>query len=165
MPEESKIQPERSVRLDAEDFAHGVQIERPAVSSKAHHFVFVAVMKKAQVLGQGRVKDAERVGEVDALIDSDTRFHPESPCCTRKISESVDRHACGFVKRRYQKCRRQMCLVVFHMVNVCPHVFLGKSSPQPAVGSSSVTNLSHLAKALHSESEIWPLRQEERQPV
>src|SRR6266849_3033049 len=49
------------VRIDAHDVAELREEPRLSIRGEAHHFVFVAVLSKAQELGKGGIKQAEGV--------------------------------------------------------------------------------------------------------
>ena len=68
-----------------------VLVFRLPIGSKAHYFVLVAVFPKTQVLGNGRVKNAKRMGKGDRPSNVQHRTSSDSPHRAGKISESVDR--------------------------------------------------------------------------
>ena len=61
--EKAQIELESAVWEQAHDLAHGVQECGLAVGSKPHHLVLVAVVRKAEILRQRLIKDAERMRE------------------------------------------------------------------------------------------------------
>ena len=69
MPEIFQGQPEGSVRLDAHDLAHLCEVIWFAVGRQPHHFVLVAVVGKPDELRQRRIKNSERMGKVNPLVN------------------------------------------------------------------------------------------------
>ena len=61
------------------DLAHGVHGGRLAVGSKPHHLVLVAVVRKAEILRQRLIEDAERMRKIDAAVDRDLRAAARRP--------------------------------------------------------------------------------------
>ncbi len=84
--------------MDADEFAHLLEVFRLAVGSEAHDFVFVAVMREADELGDGGIKNPERVREVDPLIDLDPAATAPPQRGAGKIAKAIDREAGGFLE-------------------------------------------------------------------
>src|SRR5438876_5642747 len=63
----------------AQDVAKCLKLFGLAIRSHAHHFVFVAESRKAQILCDCRVIQAERMGEGDCAINLHAVAHPEAP--------------------------------------------------------------------------------------
>ena len=57
MPEIRQVQAKGAIRLNADQLAHLLEIFWFAVRREAHHFVFVAVMGKADELGDGGIEN------------------------------------------------------------------------------------------------------------
>jgi hypothetical protein len=51
------------------DLAHGFNESRPAIREKPHDLVLVAIVRRAQILDDGLVEDAERMREIDVPIN------------------------------------------------------------------------------------------------
>ena len=58
MPKIRKVQAESAVGLDANQLSHLLEVLWLAVRSEAHDFVFVAVMREADKLGDGGIENA-----------------------------------------------------------------------------------------------------------
>ena len=58
VPEKFQIQSKTAVGSNPDDFAERFEIVRLAVRRESHHFVFVAVIRKTEKLGQRRIKNA-----------------------------------------------------------------------------------------------------------
>ena len=72
MAEIGEVQPEGPIRQEAHKLAHGVEVGRLAVRSEPHHLVLVAIVRKAEILRERLVEDAERMRKI-------------YPPCDRKI--------------------------------------------------------------------------------
>src|SRR5947209_16339896 len=57
VPEKFQIQPEGSVGTNPHDLAKRIEKGRLAVGREAHHFVFVAIIRKPEELGQRGIKN------------------------------------------------------------------------------------------------------------
>ena len=68
MDKVGKIELERPAGRQTNDLPHGVQVDRLAVRREPHDLVFVAVVRKTEVLSQTLVEDAERMGEVHTSL-------------------------------------------------------------------------------------------------
>jgi hypothetical protein len=79
------------------DLAHGFNESRPAIREKPHDLVLVAIVRRAQILGDGLVEDAERMREIDvpinlnrgALADTPSLLAPVGcslPCNEKKLN-------------------------------------------------------------------------------
>src|SRR5437868_2433667 len=88
---------------------------RRAIRRKPHHFVFIAVMRKSEVLSDCLVEDAERMRKQHAFGDMKIRSSSHSPGCTREVAEAVDGNRKGFGISRAVVRR---CKVAFMMLHV-----------------------------------------------
>ena len=62
-----KVQPKGPIRQEMDKLAHGLEVRRLAVWSEPHHLVFVAIVRKPEILRERLVKHSERVRKVDPL--------------------------------------------------------------------------------------------------
>ena len=107
-----------SVGLEPHDLAHGIHECRLAVGRQAHDLVLVAVMRKAQILRQRLIKDAERMREIHPPIDGDGLAPADPPCRAGEVAKPIDRDDDCFLERRNMKGRgkvRQMMLDPVHL--------------------------------------------------
>src|SRR5262249_38490746 len=120
-----------------------------------HHFVFVSVMRKSEKLGNRLIEDAERMGKIDAPIDSNrgALAYPPSSAC--KIAKSVDRNRGSPFKRRDMKGRGQMGRVMLHSMNLPFEGAFRSASPQQ---SCSAHPRSPIHPPAPSQSRIRALR-------
>ena len=65
-------------------------------------------MRKAKVLRQRLVEDAERMREVNAAGDGDDITAPDTPGRTGKITEAIDRDDSRLFERRDMERRREV---------------------------------------------------------
>ena len=100
------------------DLSHGVHECRLAIGREAHDLVFVAVMRKAQILRQRLIEDAERMREIHASVDGDGLASADPPRSAGEVAEAVDRDDDGFGERRNMEGRgkmREMMLDPVHL--------------------------------------------------
>src|SRR2546426_7062927 len=103
-----KIERESAILGQLDDLAHRWLACRRSVRREAHDLVFVAVIGKAEILGQGLVEDAERMREMDPPLDADLPPATHSPGGAGKVAEAVDRNDDRLVEGRHVKRRGQM---------------------------------------------------------
>ena len=136
MAEIVEIELERAIGHQTNDLAHGVQIDRPAIGREAHHLVFVAVVRKAEILGQRLIEDAERMREVHAAVDRERAPSPHAPGCAGEVAEAVDRNDDRLIEGRHVKGGGKMREMMFDIVErapkACPGMALAKSSGMPS---------------------------------
>ena len=109
------------------DPAHLVQIPRLAVRREPHHLVFVAVMRKAEILRQRLVKDAERMRKIDPILHLDSGPATDAPRGAGEIAEAVHRHDHRLLERRDMKRRGQMRQMVLHRVHLAAKRWSGNA--------------------------------------
>ena len=71
MAEEFQIELEAAVWKQAHNLPHGVQKRGAAVRRKSHHLVLVAIMRKAEILRERLIEDAERMREIYSAVGRD----------------------------------------------------------------------------------------------
>src|ERR1044071_5745078 len=113
MPEILQVESIRSARLEPDDAAHRIEMRRLSVRREAHDFVLVAVMRKAQILGQRLIEDAERMRKKDLAVDGKRWSGACAPRAAGEIPEAVHRDDGRLAKGRDVKRRGQMRHVVF----------------------------------------------------
>ena len=105
MPEIIQVQPERSVGQEMNKLAHVLEVRRLAVWSEPHHLVFVAVVRKSEILRKRLVEHPERVRKIDPLRDRKIGTGSETPSRAGKISKAVDRYSDRLLERRHVEGR------------------------------------------------------------
>ena len=113
-----QVQAKAAIVLEQDDGTHLREVLRLAVGRETHDLVFVAVLRKAEVLGQRLVEDSEGVGKVDPLFQGDVFAGAGAPCRAGKIAEAVDGDDGCRAERRDQERRSQMGEVVLDMMHV-----------------------------------------------
>src|SRR5438552_18252032 len=103
-----EIEREAAVLSQRDDLARRVPARRRAVGRQAHDLVFVTVIGKAEILGQGLVEDAERVREMHPALDADLRPATDPPGGAGKVAQTIDRNDNRLVEGRDVECRGQM---------------------------------------------------------
>src|ERR1700754_809966 len=98
---EVQFKPTIGVRPDC--LPHFFQEPRSAIGRKPHDLVFVAVIRKAEILRKRLIENAERMGKQDAALLVNTASLADAPDRTGKVSESVNRDDSCAVERRYVK--------------------------------------------------------------
>src|SRR5205807_9959411 len=90
------------------DFAHLGEARGGTVGRQAHHFVFVAIMGKAEILRYGLIKYAERMWEMHPAFEHDIRPAPDPPGGAGEIAEPVDRDDDRLLEWRNVESGREM---------------------------------------------------------
>src|SRR5450830_1642086 len=90
------------------DLPHLAYEARLAIGRKAHHLVFVAVARKAEILRQRLIEDTERMRKIDLVLGLDAAAAADTPGGAGKIAEAVHRHRHRIIERRNEKSRPQM---------------------------------------------------------
>src|SRR5260370_28848286 len=86
------------VAHDADHIAHLGQEAGFAVGGEPHHLVLVSVLGESQKLGEGGVKQAQRVGEMNTALNVETISLPLRLHHTAAVAESVDRNNRRFLE-------------------------------------------------------------------
>src|SRR5256885_9343185 len=73
----------------AQDVAEGFKLFRLAIRSQAHHFVFVTKLRKAQILRDCGVIQAERVRKWNCAVNLHAVADPQAPHGARKVTETI----------------------------------------------------------------------------
>ena len=89
--EARQVELERPIVADVNERSDLPRIPRLAVRREPHHFEFVAVLGKAEVLRDGQVQHAERVGKKHTPVDGDPCPVEHAPRGADEVAESVDR--------------------------------------------------------------------------
>ena len=98
-----------------------------AVRREPHHLVLVAIVGKAEILGQRLIEDAERMREIDAAVDTDVAALARSPGGAGEIAEAVDRDDHRLVERRDVKGRGEMREVMLDVMHLAAKLLAGKA--------------------------------------
>src|SRR5260370_31349764 len=89
-----------------------------AVRRESHHFVFVAVGVEADELRQRRIKNSERMREVNTFVNFHGVAAANSHRCAGEIAEAVDGNTRGFVETRNQEGRSEMREMMFDVMDL-----------------------------------------------
>ena len=102
----------------------------PAVGREPHHLVLVAVMGKAEILGQRLIEDAERMRKIDAAIDADSVVPSPTPqaALAKSPKPSTETTTASFERRDVER-RGQMRHVVLYRVNRSIEYAVGHALP------------------------------------
>ena len=73
---------------------------RVPIWSKAHDLIFVPVIRKAQVMGERLIEDAERMRKVDPSCDTDVTPLTDAPRRAGKVAKTIDRDNDRLFERR-----------------------------------------------------------------
>ena len=109
--------------LVLQDGAEGVEIGRLAVSRQAHHFVFIAVLQEAEILGDRRVVQSERMRKSNCPKDVQAVSPARCPHGAGEVAQAVGGEHRGAIKRRNEKCAGQMCTVVLDAMKARANAF------------------------------------------
>jgi len=107
------VEGETPVFFYINEAAHLVSVPRLSVWGETHHLVFGAIYLEAEVVGEGRVEEAERIGEADFLREAELRSFPIPDGCRRPFTHPVDRDDRGIWEARAEVRRGGMGFVVF----------------------------------------------------
>src|SRR5688572_21597537 len=105
---ELHVELKAAVLLQQHDAPHLAEELRRAVRRKAHDFVFVAVVRKAEELSHRLIEDAKRMRKVDAAIDLHLATASGTPRSAREIAEAVHRYRYRFLEGRHEESRAEM---------------------------------------------------------
>src|SRR5262245_27492274 len=100
MAVETQIKRIRAIGLQAHDFVHVLHESRSAVGGKPHDLVLIAVVGKAEKLGERLIENAQRMRKIDATIDLNCGTITDTPSGARKIAKSIERNHNRPFKRR-----------------------------------------------------------------
>jgi hypothetical protein len=76
--------------LGSNDLAYSIREARLPVGGEAHHFVLVAVLRKAEELRERGIEDAEGVRKQDGALDLDLVALADAPHDAAEVAETVD---------------------------------------------------------------------------
>ena len=76
-----------------------------AVGRKPHHLVLVAIMRKAEILRERLIEDAERMWEIYSAMGRDFAAACRTPGRAREIAEAIDRNNGRLIEGRDVECR------------------------------------------------------------
>lgn len=159
--EEFEVEPECAVFLEDDDLTHGLEKPRFAVGSQAHHFVFIAVMRKPDELSQRRVKDTKRVRKVDAVIDFDVVAAAHPPSGAGEVAKAIDREADRFGERRNKERGGKMSEVVFDLMNLRANRLAGNGLLESGFNRG---NLAAVAELVEDEGWRRAMAKDETEP-
>ena len=117
VPEIFQVQSKRSVRLKPDDVAELIEKGWLAVRRQTHHFVFVAVVWETDELRERRIKNAERVRKINAIVDLERAALAEAKRGTGEISKAVDGQARCLIKSGNKKRGCEMGEVMLDVMN------------------------------------------------
>ena len=117
MTEVVQIEAERAVGMQGNQLFYLVPATRIAVGGEPHQFVFVAVMREAEILGHGLVEDAERMRKQDTAFERKRRRVAIAPRRAGEIAEAVDGNDRRFAEGRWIKRRRQVSQVMLDVID------------------------------------------------
>ena len=103
VPEVAKIQLELSIVCNLNQSAHLADKLWLAIRRQSHHLVFVAVMGEANKLCDGRIKNSERMREVNAIFYCYSILPTQSKGSAGEITEAIDGQAGCFVETGDEK--------------------------------------------------------------
>ena len=146
MPEIGEIERKGAILCQFDDLAHRLHVRRRPVRREAHHLVLVAVIGKAEILGQSLIEDAERVREIYPTLDRDVAFPTDTPCRAGEITETVDRDDSRFLERRNVKGRRQMREMVLDIVDRAAKAVSGECLGEELGNLLPLTSVSETAE-------------------
>ena len=107
------VQAERAVRFHVDQVLEDlVLVPGLAVRGEPHHLVFARVDLEAGVVGESGVQEAERVREMDLLLDFQAVAPADRRRGRRPLAHAVHGEHDGLVKRRREKRARRMAQVV-----------------------------------------------------
>src|SRR5271157_2637358 len=95
-----------------------VQKFRLAVGGKSHHFVFVPVLREAQVLRERGIENSQRMRKRDRAHRLDLATAPHTPHRAGEVAESVKRKYRRLLERRHEKRAREMRPVMLYAANL-----------------------------------------------
>ena len=104
---------EQSAFFQGQNLRHLVHVLRISVRGQSHDLVFIAVMRKPQVLCECGIKQAHAVREIQRFEHFNLRAFSARKHRRRKIPRSVDAQNGSLLKRRREKRAAQMTAVVF----------------------------------------------------
>jgi hypothetical protein len=101
---------------DTHDVADLLRVNRLTIGGQTHQLVLVAILREAEELGEGGVKDPKRVREAGGTLDVDIGALAHAPHDAAEIAEAVHRDHRGFIERRREEGARQVGAVVLYEV-------------------------------------------------
>ncbi len=128
--EPAQIEAEGAIAAQAHDPLHRLEMGRLAVGGQPHHLVFVAVVRKAEELGDRGVEGAEGVWKEHLAIDADAGAGAMAPGGAGEITEAIHRHHRRLREGRGVEGRRQMGTVVVDEVQPGAQRLIRKCSGQ-----------------------------------
>src|SRR3954469_9683889 len=108
-----------SIGVEAHNVAKNIELFRLTVSSQSHHLVFVAKLRKAEILRHRAVVQPQRMWERDGIVDLHVISARGSPHGAGKISKPIRGQQRAFFERRNKISAREMCLMVLHSMECC----------------------------------------------
>src|SRR5579864_2123614 len=86
-----QVEPEQAVGQKGEHFPQPVGIFRLTIRGQSHDLVFVAIVREAEQLGKGGVKNADAVGEVDRIEYGDLVTLPRADHGSGEVARTIYR--------------------------------------------------------------------------
>jgi hypothetical protein len=125
------IETKRSVFLQVHDLVEDHILEpRVAVRCKAHDLVFARVDLEARVIGESRVKQPERMREMQLLFDLEPVAASDGDRRRRPFADAVDGEHESFLERRGKESARGMTVVMLGEQQPLAHVVAGACLPE-----------------------------------
>src|SRR5262249_32420428 len=126
-----------------------------AVGGEPHNLVFIAVVRKAEILRQRLVENSQRMREVHAPVHRNRICATDAPGRAREIAETIDGYGCRLRERRNVKSGIKMRQVVLDAVERALEVFPGKRLFQEL---GDALALATGPQPVDYEAEVRPLR-------
>src|SRR5262249_7937085 len=101
-----------------DDLPQLVHVGRLAVGREPHHLPLLAVLVEAEELRDGRVEEARRVRELDAIEDLEVEAPAYWGHRRDEVAEAVDREAGRLLEGRDEERARDVRLVVLDVVEL-----------------------------------------------
>ncbi len=121
VPEVREVQLEAAFIFQLNQRRDFPYVPRFAVGSQAHHLELVAVVGKAEVLRDGQVEEAKRMGKEDVPVDGQARACDAPPRRADEVAEAIDGADRGFVEGRHEGGARQVSRVMLDEAGTAAH--------------------------------------------
>ena len=120
-----QVESERAVSIEAHHASHLRQVAWSTIRGEPHDLVFVTVMRKAEILREGLIENAQRMREQHAPFDAQGIVATDAPSSAGKITESIHGYGYRFAIGRDKKARSQVRQVVLDPVQLRTQVAIG----------------------------------------
>ena len=107
------VQPQAAIRLEVDQvLADQVPIDRSAIRRQAHQLVFTAVDLETTVVGERRIQQPERMGELQMVGEPKAIAGTEAVCRRTPLADAVEREDRRLVERAREEGARGVALMV-----------------------------------------------------